>query len=209
MYFASNRISHAVVRSRTRQELLDEVVRVLVESGGFAMAFAAWYDPESHELKPVARFGDTKGYLDRIRIFGDERPEGQGPAGIAFRSGVSYLCQDFLEDPATSHWHEAGAASGWRGAAAIPISMGGRSCGTVSAYSRRTWSFGPEEAELFAQVATDVSIGLDRLDADEKRRMAESALIVSERRLKLAMDAAAIGTYEWDMRGCLRSPHPF
>ena len=188
-----------MVRSRTRQELLDEVVRVLVESGGFAMAFAAWYDPDCHELKPVARFGDTDGYLDRIRIFGDERPEGQGPAGIAFRSGVSYLCQDFLADPVTLLWHDAAEVSGWRGAASIPISMGGRPCGIVSAYSGQTWSFGPEEEELFAQLATDVSIGLDRLDAEEKRRLAESALIISERRLKLAMDAAAIGSYEWDL----------
>ncbi|HTA41716.1 MAG TPA: PAS domain-containing protein [Bryobacteraceae bacterium] len=199
LYLASSRISHAVVRSRTRQELLNEVTRILVESGGFAMAFVTWYDPATHELKPVARFGDTGGYVDRIRIFGDERPEGQGPGGLAFRSGVCYLCQDFLEDPRTGIWRDAALESGWRGSAAIPISLGGAPCGIVSAYSRYPWSFGPEEVELFEQVAADVSIGLDRLDADERRRLAEAALATSERRLKLAIDAAALGIFERDM----------
>ena len=200
LYRASSQISHAMVQSRTRQELLDKVVRILIESGGFAMAFAAWYDPDSHELKPVARFGDTAGYLDRIQIFGDERPEGQGPAGTAFRSGVCDLCQDLQEDPRMAPWREAAAASGWHASAAIPISMGGTPCGVVAAYSRETGIFGHEEMALFEQVAIDVSVGLERLAAEENRRLAQSALARSERRLKLAMDAAAIGIYEWDLR---------
>ena len=84
LYVASSHVSHAVVRSQSRQELLDEVVRVLVEVGKFAMALISWHDPVTHELVPVARFGDPHCYADRIRVFGDERPEGQGPSGTAF-----------------------------------------------------------------------------------------------------------------------------
>ncbi len=163
------------------------------------MASAAWYDPASHELKPVARFGKAIGYLDRVHIFGDERPEGQGPAGTAFRSGSCYVCQDLMKDPRTVPWREAAAVCGWHASAAIPISMGGTPWGVVSAYSCETGIFGPEEAALFEQVATDVSIGLDRLDAEEKRREAQAALASSERRLKLVMDAAGIGTFDWDL----------
>jgi PAS domain S-box-containing protein len=198
LYVASSQISRVMVRSRTRQELLDEVVRILVESGGFAMAFVGWYDPDSRELKPVARFGDFAGFLDRIRIFGDERPEGQGPAGEAFRSGTCYLCQDFRHDPLTAAWRDAAEACGWHASAAIPISMGGTPRGIVAAYSRETETFGSEEMVLFEQVAADVSVGLDRLDAEEKSRLAQALLAASERRLKLAIDAAAIGIFEWD-----------
>ena len=52
-----------------------------MESAGFSMAFIAWHDPASRELKPLARLGDAAHYLDRIKLFTDERPEGQGPAG--------------------------------------------------------------------------------------------------------------------------------
>jgi PAS domain S-box-containing protein len=199
LYIASSQISHAVVRSRTRQELLDAVVRVLVEAGGFAMAFAAWYDPASNQLRPVARFGAGADYADRIQVFADERPEGLGPAGMAFRSGACYICQDFQDDPRTAPWREMAAVYGWHATASIPLTMSGMRCGIVAAYARETGIFGSAETALFEQVAVDVSAGLDRLESEEKRLRAQSALGASERRLKLAMDAAAISIYEWDM----------
>src|ERR1017187_7872406 len=64
LYVASSHVSHAVVCSRSREELLNEVARVLVEVGKFAMAFISWHDPATHELVPAARFGDALGYSD-------------------------------------------------------------------------------------------------------------------------------------------------
>lgn len=191
LYVASTEVNHALARSRSREELLKEVVRVLVESAGFAMAFIAWHDPVSHELTPVARFGDEGHYLDRIKIFADESAEGQGPAGTAFRTRAPYYCNDFLNDPRTFLWRDAAHASGWRASAAIPIAIGGEPRGLLSVYSRESGFFGPREAELLEAVATDLAFGLEHLDAEEQRREAVAALAANERRLKLAVDAGA------------------
>ena len=199
LYRASARIGQAVIRSRSRQELLSEVVKVMVDAGGFTMSFAAWHDPETQELKPVARFGDHTGYVDRIHVYADERPLGQGPAGIAFRTGKCYICHEFLHDRITRPWHDQATQSGWRASAAIPISMAGKACGIISAYSSSAWRFTPEDVELFEQVATDVSLGLDHLETEAQRRRIEAELADSQRRLHLAIEAAAIGTYEWDL----------
>ena len=199
LYVASSHVSHAVVRSRSRQELLNEVVRVLVEIGKFAMALIAWHDSATHELVPVARFGDTQDYADRIRVFADERPEAQGPAGTAFRTGTPYICNDFLDDPRTLRWREAAAESGWRASAAFPILVDGVPGGLLSVYAVEAGVFGPEQVELLQQVTRDLEFGLEHLDSEERRREAEAALSASERRLKLAMDAAAVGTFDWDL----------
>jgi PAS domain S-box-containing protein len=197
LYFASAKVNHALARSRSREELLKEVVRVLVEGAGFAMAFIAWHDPVSHELTPVARFGDEGHDLGRIKIFADESAE--GPAGTAFRTRTPYYSNDFLNDPRTVLWRDAARASGWRAFAAIPIAIGGEPRGLLSVYSRESGFFGPREAELLEAVATDLAFGLEHLDAEEKRREAVAALAANERRLKLAVDAAGIGTFEWDL----------
>jgi GAF domain-containing protein len=107
LFVALAQVNHAVAQSRSRAELLEEVVRALVESAGFAMAFIARHDPASHELAPVARFGDAGHYLDRVKMFADESPEGQGPAGTAFRTRAPYYCNDFLNDPRTILWRDA------------------------------------------------------------------------------------------------------
>jgi PAS domain S-box-containing protein len=200
LYVASSHVSHAVVRSRSREDLLNEVVRILVEAGRFAMALVSWHDPASNELVPVACFGDARGYADSISIFADERPEGQGPAGTAFRSGTPYVCNDFLNDPRTLFWRDAAASAGWRASAAFPILIGGAPRGLLSVYAFEANAFGPDQVELLRQVTLDVAFGLEHLDGVERQRQAEEALSASERRLKLAMDAAALGAFEWDLR---------
>ena len=192
-------VNHAVALSRSRVELLNEVARLLVESAGFAMAFIAWHDPTSHELAPVARFGDAGHYLDRIKMFADESREGHGPTGTAFRTRAAYYCNDFLNDPRTLLWRDAAYASGWRASAAIPIAIGTEPRGLLCMFSRESGFFGQKEAELLEDIARDLGFGLEHLDAEEQRRQAEAALATSERRLKLAMDAGGIGTFEWDL----------
>lgn len=200
LHVASSYVSHAVVRSGSRQELLDEVVRVLVEVGKFAMAVVSWHDAATHELVPVARFGDAHGYVDRVRVFADERPEGQGPAETAFRAGTPYVCNDFWNDPWTLRWREAARESGWRASAAFPILIGGSPRGLLCVYAFEPGAFCPDQVELLEQVALDVAFGLEHLDAVERRRQAEAALFASERRLQLAMEAAALGAFDFDLR---------
>ncbi|HEY7391396.1 MAG TPA: PAS domain-containing protein, partial [Bryobacteraceae bacterium] len=199
LYIASTKVNRALVQSPSREELLREVVRVLVESAGFAMAFISWYDPARHEFTPVAQFGDVAHYVERIKVFADERPEGQGPSGTAFRMRAPYYCNDFLHDPRTRPWRDAAHASGWRASAAIPIALGGEPRGLLCVYSRESGFFGPKEAELLEAVASDLGFGLERLDARARRRQSEATLAANERRLKLAMDAGGIGTFELDL----------
>jgi len=200
LYVASSQVSHAVVRSGSQQELLDRVVRILVEAGRFAMAVVAWHDPATHQLVPVARFGDPKGYTDRIRVFGDDRPEGQGPSGTAFRLAKPYVCNDFLNDPHTMRWREDASESAWRASAAFPILIGGSPRGLLSVYSLEPGAFGPDQVELLEGVTLDVAFGIEHLEGVEQRRRAEAALFASERRLQLAMEAAALGSFDFDLR---------
>jgi len=199
LHVASSGISRAVVRSASREELLREVVRILVDAGKFAMAVIAWPDPATHELVAVARAGDTKGYVDHIRVFADDSPEGQGPSGTAFRNGTPYICNDFLNDPRTLPWREAAHASDWRASAAVPILRDGLPVGLLSVYARELGFFGPDQVELLQQVAIDVAYGLERLAHEEQRRQAEESLSASEQRLKLAMDAARLGVFDRDL----------
>jgi len=199
MYAASSHVSRAVMRGQSREELLREVVRVLVEAGKFAMASIAWRDPETNELVPVARFGNEEGYVAHIHVFADERPEGQGPAGTAFREGKPYICNDFLNDPRTLPWRDVARACGWRASAAMPIPFGGKPCGVLSVYALEKDAFSPDLVELLQQVALDVGFGLEYLAAEKGRREAEQALATSEQRLKFSMSAAQLGTFEWDL----------
>jgi len=192
LYVASSHVSRAVARSRSRNELIEEVVRVLVEAGDFAMAVIHWHNPETNELLPVAQFGDDVGYSNQIRIFTDGRAEAQGPGGTSFTRGVPYICEDFLNDPRTLPWRPAALASGWRASAAFPIATHGVTRGLLSVYEREIGLFGPDQIELLQQVALDLAFGLEHLEVEEART-------VTEQRLKFVLEAAALGTFDWDL----------
>ena len=85
LYSALSQVNQAIVVSRDEHHLLATVCRVLVESGGFRMAWIGRYDEASAHLESIAQSGDSGGFLTRVPIYADERPEGLG----AGRAGIS------------------------------------------------------------------------------------------------------------------------
>jgi two-component system, cell cycle sensor histidine kinase and response regulator CckA len=189
----------AIVRSQSRDVLLEEIPRVLVEFGGFGLASVLWLDPVTKRFQALARHGDEKGYLDRV-IISSEGPFGSGPAGNAFRSGRSFMVNHFLTDPITEPWWDLARDAGWESAMAIPIVSAGVPWGVLCVYATEVGFFGPEEEELMEQVAQDLGFALDRLQAEDLRRRTEESLAESESRLQLAINAGGVGTFDWDLQ---------
>ncbi len=65
-------VDHAIIHIPDRQTLLDEICRLVVETGGFKLAWFGRASPDG-SVHPVAKAGAT-GYLDGIRVVarGDE-----------------------------------------------------------------------------------------------------------------------------------------
>ena len=199
LHVASSEVSRAILRAHSRQSLLNEVTRILVESGGFAMAYIAWHDPESRQLVPVARCGDDTGYVDHIVIYTDDRPEAQGPGGTAFRTGAPYICNDFAHDEHTRPWRAEAGVSGWLASAGLPIVYKGAPCGLLSIYAREQGFFGSSEVELLRDVAGDIAFGLEHIESQRLKREVEEALAANEQRLRLALESSELGTFDWDL----------
>src|SRR4029077_13005605 len=72
LYAALSQVNQAIVRMPTRDELFQKVCRILVEHGGFHMAWISWHHPESHQLVPVAVWGDENDYIRSIKVYADD-----------------------------------------------------------------------------------------------------------------------------------------
>ena len=121
LYAALSQINQAIVWTSDRGELFEKVCQILVEDGRFRTAWIAWHNPETDELLPVADWGDENGYIRSIKVYADDRLEGRGPSGLAFRSGEPYVCNDMLNDSVTLPWRAEIARCGFR-ATAVSLS---------------------------------------------------------------------------------------
>ncbi len=174
LYAALSQINQAIVWTRERDVLFKKICSVLIEHGGFLMAWIGWNDPETKRLMPVAECGDINGYLQNIQIYTDERPEGLGPSGTAFREGRSYICNDLLNDPIMLPWHAEASRLNLRASAVFPIRLKDAVCGTLNVYAAEPGFFQDKEVALLEEAAMDISFALENLEREEERRQTQS-----------------------------------
>jgi PAS domain S-box-containing protein len=183
LYGALTSVNHAIVWTRDRQELFRSVCAALVDKGGFSMAWIGLHDRDTSRLVPVARAGVESSYVDAVGVYVDDRPEGHGPSGTAFREARTVVTADIQSEPSAAPWREQLSRRGFHATAAMPIRDGGEVCGTLNVYATEARRFEEKEVALLEEVATEVSFALDNIarEADRARahKVAENERVFS------------------------------
>ena len=171
---ALSHINQAIVRINRREELLQRVCDILVENGGFRLAWTGWHDAENHVLKPVAVAGDENEYVKTIKIYTDDRANGRRPSGHAFRADQSFICNDILADPFSQPNLAEATRRGFRAYAAFPIHDQGKAAGLLSVYAGAVGFFQDKEIALLQEAADNLSFALGNLTREEERQRVEA-----------------------------------
>lgn len=188
LYKTLSEVNQAIVRAQAPEALLQDACRIVVEHGGFRMAWIGFKDEATGFVRPAASAGFDKGYLEKAAIRWDDTPEGRGPVGTAIRENRGVVFGDCLNDPAFAPWREAALARDYRSSSAFPISKDGRVAGAVTVYNTEAGAIGPEEAGLMEELACDLGYALEALEERSRRTRAEDALRESEKRYRSLFD---------------------
>jgi PAS domain S-box-containing protein len=193
LYAILSAVNRTILRVTTREDLFREICRITVEHVGFKVVWVGWHDPETHAVVPIASAGDQEGYLDGIKVYADERPEGRGPVGVCVRTGRPCIIHDFVGDPRAKPWRERAIAHGLRSAAALPLRHGGEICGVFIVYAGEKDVFRDREVGLLQKIADSVSFAMDYLDQEKMRRQAEECLRRREAQYRAVIETCADG----------------
>ncbi len=205
MFFVISQVNQALVRAKNQSELFTEVCRVLVDIGGFRIAWIGWLNTTTRLIEPVAVAGDTHHYVTGLRISTDPaEPEGRGPSGTALREGRTYICNDFFGDPGTAPWRARAAQSGFQASIALPLRCEDAVVGLLTVYAAERNFFQARGIELLAETADDISFALGIFARDERRLAAEAAVRASEERLQFLITATPAIIYSLQAGGGFR-----
>lgn len=173
-------VNQALVHGGSREALLRDTCRLLVDPGGFRMAWVGSRDEASGRVRPEAWGGHVEGFLDGILIRWDDSPEGRGPWGAAIRQGRGVVCGDCLSDPSFLPWREAAAARSLRTFCTFPIMKGEAVWGVLTAVHSEANAVSGEDALLLGELAGDLGHALlameTRLDLEESERRFRATL---------------------------------
>ena len=184
LYNTLSQIDRSIAHVHSRKELFQEVCRIAVENGGFKLAVIGWHSRETQAVIPVARAGERQEFFDQVRIYADDRPEGQGTIGTCIRTGQPSVVNDVVGDPRMAPWREILVEYGIRSVASMPIQLEGRVVGVVTVYDGTPNVFRDQEQALLLEIANDVSLALENLDKDAQRQRAENELFLSRERYR-------------------------
>src|ERR1035441_10313145 len=166
----------AIVRIREKSALFQEICRIIVEDGGFEMAWLGLVEPGTDAVTSYGSFPVQDPYLDGIRIAVSDGPQGRGTTGTAIRQARQIVCNDLLADPSMAPWRERARQRSFRSMAAFPILHQGRAIGALTIYAGEPGFFDMENVALLAELAADISFALENIETERMRQLVSSEL---------------------------------
>jgi putative methionine-R-sulfoxide reductase with GAF domain len=159
-------INRILVRTSEKSHLLNEVCRTIVEIGGYRLAWVGLaQEDEEKTVRPAGCAGFEEGYLDSVKISWADNEIGQGPTGVAVRTGKPAVCKNMLLDPSYKVWREEAAKRGYASSIALPLSSEVQTFGALNIYAPEPDAFDPEEVSLLELLADDLAYGILTLQA--------------------------------------------
>jgi two-component system cell cycle sensor histidine kinase/response regulator CckA len=191
---ALSRCNQELVRGNNEQELLEKVCQIIVNTGGYRMAWVGVpEDDEEKSIRVAAQSGDTGGYLQSIRVSWADIPVGRGPVGTAIRKGEICAIPNMLKDPRYAPWAKRAAEAKFLSAISLPLSGDQGVIGALNIYSEEEDVFDAEEVALLKELTTNLAYGISTLRIRSEHERAETEVHSLEEQLRQAQKMESLG----------------
>ena len=180
--------NHTLIHATGEQRLFEDMCRIAVEIGGYAMAWVGKPDP-SDRMILLAYAGDgAQDYLAVAAKSLSDTERRLGPTGTALRTGETQINHSFADNPALRPLREAAQKHGYRSSIALPLKEDGHVFGALTIYATELDVFDPDEVRLLEELADDTGFGISALRARADRIAAQHRL---RRGLEVTVEALA------------------
>ncbi len=178
--------NQATVRQTEEMELLRQVCRIVVDVGGYRMAWVGFAEnDENKTVLPIATAGYDQGYLDQAGITWADTESGRGPTGTAIRTGKIIISQNALSNPAYQPWRSEGTRRGYASSIALPLIVERNVIGALTIYASEPDAFDEGEASLLSNTAENLAYGIGSIRVADQRRRSEEELRLYASRLEI------------------------
>lgn len=193
--------NQALFRAEDESGLMKEICRIIVEVGGYGLAWVGIAEPDANKtIRPAAQWGYEEGYLEKLNLTWADTERGMGPSGTAIRSGLPSVVQNIGADQSALFWRNEALKHHFASTVSFPLTDGDKPFGALGIYAREPDAFDTRELDLLKELAGDLSYGLLALGARVQREREEKARMI----LATAFEQLGEGVAVFDDRGIVQ-----
>jgi PAS domain S-box-containing protein len=192
---ALSRVGQALLHPSNESELLQRTMEVMVQVGGYPLAWVAIRndDPE-HSIRVAASAGEASEFLSGIKLsWAEDNPSGHEPCGIALREGQTCVRNNFLAPEECFPWCELARKFALRSVVSIPLLVQGKTQAALIVYAIEENAFGDQEFSLVFEMASDLAFAWTSLKLHEQAEEERKSRLLLEQQLVQAQKMEAIG----------------
>ena len=173
--------NRALLRMTGERDLLHEMCKVIVETGGYALASVAYtVHDEAKSLRWMAGAGTDIALLDTFHFTWADTEFGNNLPGTAIRTGRPIVGMH-IEDPAYAgeafaNMREYAVQRGHASFAAFPLRVEGQVLGALAIAATEPDAFDEAEVKLLSELADDLAYGVANLRMQIQKREAQATL---------------------------------
>jgi len=191
LYSTISQINQTIIRMKDRQELFENVIKIVCEFGEFPLAWIGLYGSPSGKVSVAAVNRPLP--FNHINIY---KPPFDGDliSSVHKTRKITTAC-NLHHNPSMQHWDFLSRQLGFNSAACVPLFFNDEIIGSLNLYSEGSDAFESEkEIHLIDEIGLDISFALDLLDKESKRAAYERQIQESEERYRTVADY----TYDWE-----------
>jgi signal transduction histidine kinase/ActR/RegA family two-component response regulator len=191
-----SRCNQTLVRAEEEHQFLEDVCRILVESGGYRMAWIGLLDSEKR-IRPVTSAGIAEGHSSKALATLSATPWSVALADRALQSRHFELANFEASDAEFSSWQQDTAARDFTSGIAFPLGDGPACLGVLTICAAEPDAFDDAERALLAEVALDLGYGIQSLRARSAQAKTRAELDEAHARIRVIHDHLPQGTLVW------------
>ncbi len=201
VYSVLTRVNEAVVHFHDRMQLMQEICKIAVQEGGYAMAWIGFEDPKTSRIKSAVASGAVNDFFVYDRMSSDDTTRGQGLTVTALRKKKYSICNDIRAESLFQDWAEHALKTGYNSGGAFPISVDKAIQGAITFYSSEKDFFTDSEIRLLNGLSENISCALETMELGYARKNAQEELQRAEHRLTEIIDFLQEPTFAVDANG--------
>jgi len=161
---------HSVVRATDEQQLIEDVCRIIIDVGGYEMAWVGFAEQNAEKnVRPVGWMGKNSGFLELINISWDDCDRGRGPTGTAIRKGEPVVNENTAGNKTIRFWREEMLKRNFLSSIALPLLYENKVLGVLTIYAGETQAFEKNEIDRLMGLANDLAYGICALRTRAER----------------------------------------